>query len=267
MKAKELLDANKLSAAIGEITQQVKSHPADASLRTFLFETLCFAGEYDRAERQLDVIGHQNVKAGIGVEVYRNLIRAEGARKKLFSQGLKPTFIVDPPDYVTDQLAAINCLREGNAVEAKALLSRSQDGSPAIKCRINGKEFSGFRDSDDRTASILEVFARDVYIWVPLGQVIKVTINPPKHLRDLLWVPATMEVSDRPPLDVFMPVLYEGSEQDENDQIRLGRMTDWRSVGDDLVRGLGQRTFLVHDAEWALLEMRSLEFETMQTNG
>ena len=260
MKAKELLEANQLSAAAAELTQEVKRHPADSRLRTFLFEVLCFSGEFERAERQLDVIGHQNEKAGIGVEVYRNLIRAETARQKLFTQGLKPTFLVDPPDHVTHQLEAIQCLQGGNAVEAKALLSRSEEGSSAITCRINGKALSGFRDSDDRTASIFEVFAQDVYAWIPFEQIIKVTITAPKHLRDLLWLPATMEVIDRPPVDVFLPVLYVGSEQDENDQIRLGRMTDWLGLGEGITGGRGQKVFLVGDEEIALLEIRELEF-------
>jgi type VI secretion system protein ImpE len=260
VKAKELLEANQLSATVAELTQEVKHHPADSRLRTFLFEVLCFSGEFERAERQLDVIGHQDEKTGIGVEVYRNLIRAESSRRKLFSNGLRPTFLVDPPEYVIHQLDAINYLREGNAVEATACLTRSQEGSPSLRCRINGDEFSGFRDSDDRTASVFEVFAQDVYVWVPLGQIQKITINRPKHLRDLLWVPATMEMGDRPPVDVFLPVLYAGSEQDENEQIRLGRMTDWVALGEGIAGGVGQKTFVVADQEKALLEIRELEF-------
>jgi len=263
VKAKELLEANQLSAAVAELTQEVKSHPADSRLRTFLFEVLCFSGEFERAERQLDVIGHQNEKAGIGVEVYRNLIRAESARQKLFNNGLKPTFLVDPPEYVIHQLNAINYLREGNAVEAKACLARSQEGSPPLRCRINGNEFSGFRDSDDRTASIFEVFARDVYAWVPLGQIQKVTINGPKHLRDLLWVPAILEIEGRPPGDVFLPVLYAGSDGEADDKVRLGRMTEWLDLGAGLVGGVGQKTFFVDDREVSILEIRELEFEVL----
>ena len=67
MGAKELLDQHHLSAAISELNQDIKRHPTDARLRTFLFELLCFAGDYERAQRQLDVIGHQNEKVGIGV--------------------------------------------------------------------------------------------------------------------------------------------------------------------------------------------------------
>lgn len=259
MKADELLDASQLSATVAELTQEVKHHPIDSRLRTFLFEVLCFSGEFERAERQLDVIGHQNEITGIGVEVYRHLIRAESARRKFFSNGLKPTFLVDPPEYVIHQLGAMNSLREGHAEEARACLTRAQEGSPPLRFRINGTEVSNFRDSDDRTASILEVFAQDVYVWVPLGQIHKVTINEPKHLRDLLWVPATMEVADRPPADVFLPVLYAGSEQDENEQIRLGRMTEWIRLGEGILGGVGHKTFIVGDEKKGLLEIRELE--------
>jgi type VI secretion system protein ImpE len=262
VKAKELLEANQLSAAIAELTQEVKQRPADSRLRTFLFEVLCFSGDFDRAERQLDVIGHQDEKTGIGVEVYRNLIRAESARKKLFTEGLKPAFLSNVPAYVTAQLEAVNCLRGGELVEAKARLAQSQMEVPLLKCRVNGTEFTGFRDSDDRTASILEVFAQDVYAWVPFEQIVKLTINAPKHLRDLLWVPATMEVVDRPPVEVFLPVLYAGSEQNENDQIRLGRMTDWLALDEGMAAGVGQKVFLAEDEEKAILEIRELEFET-----
>ncbi|MEO8340702.1 MAG: tetratricopeptide repeat protein, partial [Nitrospirota bacterium] len=96
MKAKELLEANQLSAAIEALTQDVKKQPTDTHLRTFLFEVLCFAGEYERAERQLDVIGHQNESAGIGVEVYRQLLRADKSRQRWFAEGLRPTFLLEP---------------------------------------------------------------------------------------------------------------------------------------------------------------------------
>jgi type VI secretion system protein ImpE len=88
-----------------------------------------------------------------------------------------------------------------------------------------------------------------------------VTITAPKHLRDLLWLPATMEVVDRTPVDVFLPVLYAGSEHDENDKIRLGRMTDWLGLGEGIAGGRGQKVFLAGDEEKALLEIRELEFE------
>ncbi len=90
MKAKELLDAGHLSAAIEQLNQEVRSHPTNSRLRTFLFELLCFTGDYERAERQLNVIRHQSVTAEVGVEVYRNILTAEQNRHRLFSDGASP---------------------------------------------------------------------------------------------------------------------------------------------------------------------------------
>lgn len=260
MNSKQLLESGQLSAAVTELTQEVKQRPADVSLRTFLFEVLCFAGEYDRAVRQLDVIGHQDEKTGVGVEVYRQLIRAESKRKQLFEQGLMPTFLATPPTYVTNQLDAISCLRTGKSGDAKRLLEESSGRAPNCACRVNGQDYASFRDSDDRTASVLEVFARDAYLWIPVEQVVKIVIPPPTHLRDLLWMPASVEVMGRPAVDVFLPVLYPESAVQENDQIRLGRMTDWLDLGDRIVGGIGQKVFLLGEIELALLEIREFEW-------
>jgi type VI secretion system protein ImpE len=100
MKAKELLDAGHLDAAIEQLNQEVKSHPTDSRQRTFLFELLCFAGDYQRAARQLDVIGQQQA-AEVGVQVYRDILVAETARRRLFAEGLRPRFLFDTPHIYT----------------------------------------------------------------------------------------------------------------------------------------------------------------------
>lgn len=260
MRAKELLDANQLSAAIAELNQDVKSHPADSRLRTFLFELLCFSGEYDRAERQLDVIGHQNESAGIGVEVYRQLLRADKARQRWFADGLKPTFLLEPPSWVQQQLEACNRLRGHQTAEAKALIQQAASTSPKLQGVVNGKPFTDFRDSDDRLGPVLEVFLRENYVWLPWEQIKKITIPQPKQLRDLLWTPATLEAGDGAAGDVFLPVLYVSSHSEENDQLRLGKITDWRGLGDGLAGGAGQKTFLVDNSELSILEIREIEF-------
>jgi type VI secretion system protein ImpE len=263
MGAKELLDQHHLSAAIAELNHDIKRHPTDIHLRTFLFELLCFAGDYERAQRQLEVIGHQNEKVGIGVEVYKNILRAETTRRRIFAEGVKPAFLGDPPEHVVLALDAHNQLRGQHAAEAKALYERAQGVRPEIRGRIKGQPFTSFRDSDDRMAGILEVIVRDSYLWVPFERIRKVTIPEPKHLRDLLWVPASLEIEDGPVGEVFLPVLYAGSELETDDQVRLGRMTEWIDLGAGLAGGIGQKTFLVDDREVSILEIGELDFDVL----
>ena len=265
MKAKDLLDAGQLSALVAELNEEVKRRPTDGTLRTFLFEVLCFTGEYQRAERQLDAIGHQSESTGVGVEVYRKLLRAEIARQRCFSAGLRPTFLFAPPAYIQFHLDALDRLREQHVPEAGLLLEKSGEARRPLTGRLDTDAFASFRDSDDLLAPILEVFARDAYVWLPVEQIVKMTIAAPKYLRDLLWIPATIETAGGSGGEVFLPVLYVGSHEADDDRLRLGRMTDWQSAGEGVTRGLGQRTFLIDGQERGILEVREIEFDGTPT--
>src|SRR3954452_15434840 len=99
MQAKELLEAGRLTAAIESLNGELKARPNDLPGRTVLFDLLCYAGDLARAERQLDVIGHQSggAEAAIGVRFHQNLLAAEKARTRLFSEGVRPRFLLQPP--------------------------------------------------------------------------------------------------------------------------------------------------------------------------
>lgn len=261
MKAKELLDANQLSAAIAELTQQVKSHPADTRLRTFLFETLCFAGEYNRAEKQLEALAQQDEVAGIGIEIYRQLIKAEQVRRQVYAGTMRPTFLLAPPAYADLHVTALKEIHDRRGSSARGLLDRAVSQRQALKGWRDGKPFASCRDSDDVLAPFLECFVKGTYVWLPLEQVHKLTVGKPRHLRDLLWMHATAEINEGPTGDLFIPVMYAGSEQSENDLIRLGRITEWLDGGEGIAVAQGQRTFIVDDRELSVLEVGELQFE------
>jgi len=71
-------------------------------------------------------------------------------------------------------------------------------------------------------------------------------------------------VIDGPDGDVYLPVCY-AAEDPLSDAQRLGRETDWREtpVGPDappLVRGAGQRVFLIGEEAVPIMELHSLRF-------
>jgi type VI secretion system ImpA family protein len=261
MTAKELLEAGQLSTAIEQLNKDVKAHPTDSRLRTFLFELLCFAGDYQRADRQLEIIGHQSAKTEIGVQAYRNILAAEKARQRLFSEGLRPHFLLGPPPYTHYHLEAINRLRENRLSEARALLEESASNRTPCAGQVDGQPFADLQDSDNLLAPFLEVIVHDTYTWLPFAQIKRLQITPPKRLRDLLWTQATLETVNGPAGEVFIPVLYAGSSSHADDQVRLGRMTDWRPLGEGLSQGVGQRLLLIDDEERAILEVREIKFD------
>ena len=57
MNPQLLLKEGRLGEAIEATGAQLRDDPSNARLRTFLFELLCFAGDYDRAEKHLKILG------------------------------------------------------------------------------------------------------------------------------------------------------------------------------------------------------------------
>jgi type VI secretion system protein ImpE len=261
MDARELLEAGKLSAAIEQLNQDVRAHPVDSRLRTFLFELLCFAGDYQRAERQLDVIAQQNPGIETGTAIYRNVLAAEHARVAVATEDSLPTFVLEPPPFAALHLAAMHRLREGQPAEARVLLIQAAEAQPVISGKIDGVAFSDFSDGDAVLSPFLEVIIKDRYVWVPFVQIKQFTVTAPKRLRDLIWVPGTLETLNGPAGEVLFPVLYSGSFRNDDEQVKLGRMTAWEDAGEGLQRGLGQRMFFVDDGEKSILEIDQVEFD------
>lgn len=270
-QAKELFAAGKLNEAIQALLLEVKANPGDASRRTFLFELSCLAGDWERAERQLDVIGHQSAEAELGVMVYRANINAERERRRVFAEGVQPHFLREPPAYIDLHVAALGQLLKGQMAEARATLDRAEEERPAIAGKIGDKQFEDFRDYDDFVAPVLELIVKDKYVWLPFEQIKRVEISPPKQLRDMLWASARIEALDGTIGEVYLPTLYQATSDAENDQLRLGRMTDWKPISEDLYRAVGLRLFLIDGEDKSLFEATPVEFagigeqETEQT--
>jgi type VI secretion system protein ImpE len=254
------IDAGDLQSALLQLSGEVKEHPGDQRRRTLLFELLSFAGDWDRAERQLDILAQDNLKVDLGAQVYRNIIKAERDRQRLFSDGLTPHFLVDPPAYVGIHLDAIDRIREDNFSEARGLLDRAEEERPASEGKLNDEQFLDFRDYNDITGPILELIIADRYYWVPLEQVKVLEIQRPKRLRDLLWAAARIETTSGTVGEAFIPALYSGSHNHSDQQIRLGRKTDWNQLGDELYTAVGLKLFLVDDRDRSLFEIRTVRF-------
>lgn len=259
-EAKAMLDAGDLGGAIETALGTVKSNPTDIPARIFLFELSCFAGDWVRAEKQLEVIGHQDANAMVGSLIYKQCVEAEKKRASFFDSSVKPEFLADPPDYIYGLLTANNRLREGSAAEAREILDKVEEERPAFACTVNGEAMSDFRDYNDTTSSILEVFIKDSYVWVPLEQVVRITFMEPKSLRDLFWIQAQLETENGTNGEVMVPALYQGSAQSGDDRVRLGRMTDWRDAGSEIFIGEGLKSFWMDGADRPILELKTVEF-------
>src|SRR5205807_131869 len=84
MTVMELFQSGSLQEAIQALGEEVRNAPLDTRRRTFLFELLCFAGEFDRAEKHLNVFADASQAASLGTLLYRSAIHAEKTRQQMF---------------------------------------------------------------------------------------------------------------------------------------------------------------------------------------
>jgi type VI secretion system protein ImpE len=229
MNAQELFRAGRLNEAVDALGAELRENPGDSQRRIFLFELLCFAGNYQRAEKQLDVLAQKGAEAAMGTLLYRSALHAEQTRQEMFLSGNYPDSAAPGP----------------------------------VSGTLNGIPFQSLTDGDPRIGARLEIFAAGQYTWIPLEQIASVRIGPPKRLRDLLWAPAVVRTSSDfrgvELGEVLVPALAPLSWGHDEDEVRLGRRTEWQLLGENVQAPVGQKLFLVDDQEFPLLELRELD--------
>ena len=259
MNADDLFKAGRLQAAIDAQIADVKANPADHGKRLFLFELLSFAGEWDRAKRQIEAVSYPDPDRITTVLKYKTLLLAEEHRTRVFRDGVMPEFLLPPPLWMSHRLQAVAAARTGDWATATAELAKAEELAPPISGQLNDQPVEGLRDGDDRFGPVLEVFAQTTYHWVPLEQIESLGMNPPKTPRDLIWIPAKISLKDGPEGDVFLPTRYPGSTASTDDSVRLGRSTEWTEDEGRPVIGTGMRVFLAGDAAFSLLDWRDYQ--------
>jgi type VI secretion system protein ImpE len=235
MSVKELFQAGKLNEAIEALGVEVRDNPTDARRRTFLFEMLCFKGEYDRAEKHLNILSDATPDSKMGAMLYYSALHAERVRQELFE---KKDYPVVP---------ATGNSRGGTITVA------NQGAQP----------FETLEDADPRLGPRLELFAAGAYLWIPFEHIESIEIEAPKRLRDLLWAPALVRTGpafrDKELGEVLLPVLAPFSWRHPDDNVKLGRATEWAEADGASVPS-GQRIFSVDGEDFPLLDIRKIEF-------
>jgi type VI secretion system protein ImpE len=84
-------------------------------------------------------------------------------------------------------------------------------------------------------------------------------IEPPADLRDQVWMPAHFVWTNGGESYGFVPTRYPGSERAEDPALALAKRTEWQE-NDTWFLGLGQRMLTTDAAEFALMDIRQIEF-------
>ncbi len=228
--AESLYASGRLEEAIAQLGNNLRNEPANAQLRSFLFELLSFAGDYTRADKQLAALAAAGPAAEAGVATYRAALEAERVREHMFTSGDFPRTATLPSGAGT----------------------------------IEDQPFTEIADGDPRIGARLEVIAGGRYLWIPFAHLASIVIEPPTRLRDLRWLSARVAtnstVKDLELGQVLLPALTPSVWRHTDPELRLGRATDWDEQADGDFIPVGQKVLRIDDRMVPLVDVRVIVF-------
>lgn len=243
-----LIDATALQEAV------VRDQPDDAAAGLFLFELLTLAGRLHDARSQLFAIPTEDPDWPAARRGFLHLLKAEYRRSHRLR---KPLFLRPPPTHARRRWRGIAAIRAGNA-RAADWIDRGDETSPHIIGHIDGREFEGLRDTDDRYASAFEAFVGPEYVWLPFEDVRRLTLFPPVGPLDVAFRPSRVRFADGGELSVVLPLVYPESHR-EGGAFAAGLETDWRADAGGVACGIGTRVLILGEEEVPLGESRQLD--------
>ncbi|MFN0132036.1 MAG: type VI secretion system accessory protein TagJ [Phycisphaerales bacterium] len=257
MTAAELLRAGKLADALKALEAEVRTAPAAAKHRVFLFQLLCIIGQWERALTQLNVAADLDPGTLLMAQVCRQALACEALRTDIFAGKRTPLILGEPEHWVGSMVQACELDARGEHSAAASLRASALEAAPAIAGTIDDQPFDWIADADERLGPIVEAIIDGRYYWIPFPHIHTLSLEAPTDLRDLVWAPATFTWANGGEAVGLIPVRYPASEHSPADAIRLARRTDW-STGPGPARGLGQRLWATDAGEFPILQTRRI---------
>lgn len=261
--AEQALKDGDVQLAVTQLQAQIRSQPANAALRIFLFQLLCVQGDWARALNQLSVAGQLDAGALAMVQTYRECIQCEALREQVFLGQKAPLLFGEPEAWVALLIEAL--LREGRGEHADADRLRAQAfeqaptsaGGVTVEGAAAEQPFAWIADADMRLGPMLEAIVNGRYYWVPFVRLAAVAIEPPVDLRDRVWMPAHLTFVTGAEVVALLPTRYAGTPLSEP-RLALAQRTEWAEPRPGLFVGRGQRMLTTDAGDLALMDVRAI---------
>lgn len=259
--AEQSLRDGDTTAALKYLQEAVKADAANAKLRIFLFQLLCVLGQWERALNQLNVAAELDPSALAMAQTYREAIRCELLRTEVFQGKRSPMIFGEPQQWLALLIEALLLGGRDKFAESNTLRAQAFEMADATSGSIDGKPFLWIADADSRIGPIVEAIINGRYYWVPFSRLIKITIEAPEDLRDMVWMPAHFQFDNGGESVALIPTRYAGSENSDDQQILLARKTLWDEFAPDAYRGLGQRLLTTDAGDIPLMDVREIALD------
>ncbi|CAA9889681.1 putative cytoplasmic protein,SciE [Candidatus Methylobacter favarea] len=262
MTAEEYLKHGDIKAALQQLQEQVKAHPAKVEYRIFLFQLLSVMGQWDRALTQLNVAGSLDNASLAMVSMYRQVIACERFREAVFSGDGEPVVFGHPEEWVALLVQALKLTAQGQYLKSRTLRKRAFELAPGCSGTIDTQNFDWLADSDARLGPVIEVIIEGRYLWAPQQRIHSIIIETPVDLRDVIWLPAHFAWSNGGESYGLIPARYPASYQSDDPLLALSRKTEWKNCGDESFLGFGQKIWVTESADYPLMDVRTIQFNS-----
>jgi len=253
MTPTEAFDAGELSQAIALQEALAANDPAE---RLVLVQLLMFAGRLAEARTHLALIDSDEPN---WPDLARSILLLMRAERRRVAGRLPLVRPGPPPRHIKRRWRAMKALREERPDDAVRLIDRADAATPEVRGFLDGVEFERLRDADDRFASLLELFIAGEYVWMPWEALRSLRLEPVRHLRDQLFRPAELRLSDGSRVPAHVPLVYPRSHEADG-AFACGLETDFICPDGGPSRCIGGKLLLIGDgAEVPLAEVKMIE--------
>jgi type VI secretion system protein ImpE len=249
----ELFQDCRLAEAIAAQQAVVEQSPDDIGMRLVLCDFLAHAGRVEEVSHHLDHLSQKDSELEPDLTEWRQLLQADLKRQLRAT----PEFLISPPKHVAARFD-LQAKLTGEDASPLDHLDELDGDFPCLVGYVDGREFEGWCDIDDFLKPVLEAFVEGRFVWIPLEQIRKLRFDDEEILRDRLYRPARVWLTDESEWDLYIPALYSDSQLHEDEVVQIGAATDYLD-NSPLLRGIGLRQFLFGEEELSLGDFQQVE--------
>jgi type VI secretion system protein ImpE len=266
MLAEQFIQEGDLAAALTALQQAVRKDPSSAKQRVFLFQLLCVLKDWPRALTQLNVAAELDASTLPMAQTYREAIQCEALRADIFAGKRAPLIFGEPPAWLGQLQGALklDALDPGRAAGERAA---AFEAAPSSAGSIDGERFAWLADADARLGPVLEAIVNGRYFWIPMFRIASIALEAPADLRDKVWTAASFTWTNGAQTVGLIPTRYNdtvalaANPSAACNELLLARRTEWAEAGPATGNPLGQRMLATDAGEYALMDVRVIEFD------
>lgn len=255
---KSLNHETPVAEQIQECISSIRKEPAEVKHRVALAQLYMAARDWQKASDQLERAAQLAPVCMPLAAAYRETIRCEMLRDQVFAGARLPSMPDAAPRWLSALASALHQQALGGLEQAAQIRSQAFEEAEACRFEVDGKPATWLADADSRLGPVCELFMDQEYHWVPFSDIAVLETQAPEDLRDLFWLPCSVQMRDGQSFSALMPCRYPQDLPEEEDALLLCRKTGWRDAGQDIWLGSGQKVLVTDSDEFPALSVRRI---------